>query len=100
MKNTSQVVDSLIQLNLKANDPTQSIQGETDNIGTGIAETEARRAYNLNPLALDQTSQLFEEDKLRLEMNAVENLQIESTALGELDDLSDYNTSQLNQLKQ
>ena len=53
MKNTSQVVDSLIQLNLKANDPTQSIIAETDNIGTGIAATEARRAYNLNPLALD-----------------------------------------------
>lgn len=109
MKNTSQVVDSLIQLNVQSNTAKKSLFVDSprkkDNSYSppragSVSPEQARMTYNLNPMALrDQASeglertetQVYDEPSTPLERNATECLRLDSNKLAaDFEGMNDY----------
>ena len=109
MKNTSQVVDSLIQLKLLFSNDNQLMPVESEHLDeislspkASASPAEKRKTYNLNPMSFQESNegimrintQISREDEPQTsahERDATENLRIDSSNnLADFEGMSDY----------
>ena len=113
MKNTSQVVDSLIQLKLLFGGDNHLRPVESEHLDeislspkASASPIEKRKTYNLNPISFQESNegimrintQISREDELQTsahERDATENLRIDSSHnLADFEGISDYKQGQ------